>query len=553
MDLDFLNLKFDDLSQVQTTKIIIESLLKITQTKLPSNNPSRYYTSPLSFNMDMVNPSEVPPTQMAMASQNHQPHFVLIPLMSPGHLIPMVDMAKLLAQHGLIVTIVTTPLNTIRFKTTVDRAIESGCQIRLLDLKLPVVETGLPEGCENMDSLPSRKLIKNFFVASSMLQQPFERVFDELQPRPSCIISGKNLPWTVETARKFHIPRLFFDGMSCFAFVCTNNLEMSKIHEGGSNFDPFVVPGLPHQIELTKRQLPESLNPGSPDLTDVRNKLTAADSVADGIIVNTFEELESEYVREYRIAKGVKVWCVGPVSACNKLNLDQAERGNKASVDENQCLNWLDAREPNSVIYACLGSISGLTASQLRELGLGLEASNQSFMWVIRGGEKSQELEKWIMEERFEERTRGRGLVIRGWAPQVLILSHPSIGGFLSHCGWNSVLEGVCAGVAMITCPLFAEQFINEKLVVEVLGIGVSVGVEAAVTWGMEESFGLVMKRDDVKKAIERVMDKGEEGKKRREKARQVGKMARQAIDEGGSSYLNMKTLIQDIMQQTNT
>ncbi|KAA8516601.1 hypothetical protein F0562_016893 [Nyssa sinensis] len=439
-----------------------------------------------------------------MASQLHQLHFVLIPLMSPGHLMPMVDMAKLLAQHGVVVTIVTTPLNTIRFKTIVDRAIESGLQIQLLQLEFPALEAGLPEGCENMDSLPSRNLIPNFFVAASMLQQPFEQVFDELQPRPSCIISGKNLAWTVDTARKFQIPRLFFDGMGCFSFTCTDRIQISKVHETLSKFEPFVVPGLPHQINLTRAQLPESLNPGSSDLINVRNKMTATESISDGIVVNTFEELEPEYVEEYRKIKRGRVWCIGPVSACNKSNLDKAERGKKPSADEEQCLKWLDTWEPNSVVYACLGSICGLTASQLKELGLGLEASNRPFIWVIRGGEKSQDLEKWILEERFEERNKGRCLLIQGWAPQILILSHPSIGALLTHCGWNSTLEGVCAGVPILTCPLFAEQFINEKLVVEVMGIGVSVGVEAAVAWGLEEKSGMVMKRENVKKAIDK-------------------------------------------------
>ena len=486
-----------------------------------------------------------------MASQLLQLHFVLIPFMAPGHLIPMVDMARLLAQHGVIVTVVTTPLNATRFKSMIDRAVESGLQIHLLELQFPAVEAGLPEGCENVDLLPSRSLIRNFFVAASMLQQPLEQLFQELQPHPSCIISGKNLAWTADTARKFQIPRFYFDAMSCFAFSCSHNLEASKVHESISKLETFLVPGLPDQIELTKAQLPESLNPGSSDLTGILNQMRASESIADGIVVNTYEELEPRYVKEYKRIKGDKVWCIGPVSTCNKLNLDKAERGKKALVDENQCLRWLDSWEPNSVVYACLGSISGLTALQLIELGLGLEASNRPFIWVIRGGEKSKELERWIFEEGFEERTEGRGLLIRGWAPQMLILSHPSIGVFLTHCGWNSTLEGVCTGVPILTCPLFAEQFINEKLVVQILGIGVSVGVESAVTWGMEEKFGVVMKREDVMKAIDEVMDKGEGGEKRRKRARELGEMAKKAIEEGGSSYLNMKRLIHYILQQT--
>lgn len=456
----------------------------------------------------------------------------------------MVDIAKLLVEQGVIVSIVTTPLNTIRIQAAVD----SGLLIRLLEFSFPAVEAGLPEWCENMDVLPSRDLIKNFFIASSMLQQPFEELFDDLEPRPSCIISGKNLAWTVETARKFNIPRLFFDGMGCFSFSCSHNLHISKILDGLSQFEPFIVPGLPHRIELTKKKLPENLNPGSPDLTDFRNKMVAAESVADGIIVNTFEELEPEYVQIYRKVKGRKVWCIGPVSACNKSTIDKATRGKSSSADRKKCLDYLNSQQPGSVIYASLGSICGLTASQLIELGLGLEASNRPFIWVIRVV-KSGELEKWIAEVGFEERIEGKGFLMRGWSPQLLILSHPSTGAFLTHCGWNSTLEGLCAGLPFITCPLFAEQFINEKLVVEVLNTGVSVGNEAAVAWGLEEKSGLVMRREGVKKAIDKAMDKGEEAEERRRRAREIAEMAKRAMQEGGSSYLNLKGLIDDTLQ----
>ncbi|CAL5389382.1 unnamed protein product [Camellia sinensis] len=486
------------------------------------------------------------------SSQIDHLHFILIPLMSPGHLLPMIDMAKLLSHHGVTVTIVTTPLNTARFISTIPRAVESGHRIRLLELPFPATTAGLPEGCENMDSLPSRSSIKSFFVASSMLQKPFEEAFHELKPPPSCIISGKNLAWTVETARKFRIPRFFFDGMGCFAFSCTHNMEVSKVHETVSEFESFVVPGLPHRVELTRARLPESLNPGSTDLIDVRNEMISAESVVDGILINTFEELELDYVKQYRKIKGCKIWCIGPVSACNKLSSEKAERGG-GGKDAIYYLKWLDAQEPNSVIYACLGSICGLTGSQLKELGLGLEKSNKSFIWVIRGGQRSLELEKWLADEKFEERNKDRGLLIRDWAPQVLILSHPAIGGFLTHCGWNSTTEGVSSGVPMVTCPLFAEQFINEKLVVEVLAIGVSVRVERAVTWGMEDKCGVVMRRENVKEAIEKVMERGKEGEERRKRAREVGEMAKRAIEEGGSSYLNIKMFIQDVLHLQHT
>ncbi|KAF8395300.1 hypothetical protein HHK36_019243 [Tetracentron sinense] len=378
-----------------------------------------------------------------------------------------------------------------------------------------------------------------------MLQQQLEEILKELQPSPSCIISDMFFPWTSEVALKFHIPRFVFHGTSCFSLLCSHSIHLSKVHERvTSESESFVVPGLPDRIEMTKVQLPASMNP------DVHNQIREAELTAYGVVVNSFNELEPEYVKEYKKVKGKKVWCIGPVSLCNKETLDKVERGKKASIDENQCLKWLDSKQPSSVVYACLGSLCRLIPSQLIEIGLGLEASNQPFIWVIKVGDKSSELEKWLVEEGFEERTKGRGLLIRGWAPQVLILSHPAIGGFLTHCGWNSTLEGVCAGVPLITWPLFAEQFYNEKLIIQLLRIGVKVGVEVPVRWGEEEKAGVLVKREEVKKAVDQLMDEGEEGEERRKRARELGEMAKKAMEEEGSSHFNMTLMIQDILNQ---
>ena len=279
-----------------------------------------------------------------------------------------------------------------------------------------------------------------------------------------------------------------------------------------------------------------------------------ADIKSYGVIINTFEELEKAYVREYKKVRNDKVWCIGPVSLCNKDGLDKAQRGNRASINEHHCLKWLDLQQPKSVVYVCFGSLCNLIPSQLVELALAIEDSKKPFVWVIREGSKYQELEKWISEEGFEERTKGRGLIIRGWAPQVLILSHPAIGGFLTHCGWNSTLEGISVGVPMVTWPLFADQFLNEKLVTQVLKIGVSVGAEVPMNWGEEEKTGVLVKKKNIERAICMVMDNDEEeSKERRERATKLCEMAKKAVEKGGSSHLDMTLLIQDIMQQSSS
>ncbi|PWA43626.1 UDP-glucuronosyl/UDP-glucosyltransferase [Artemisia annua] len=266
-----------------------------------------------------------------------------------------------------------------------------------------------------------------------------------------------------------------------------------------------------------------------------------------GMVINSFEELEQEYVNEYKKLKRGKVWCIGPLSLCNDSEKHMAHRRKSDSIYEQEILEWLDSRPHGSVVYACLGSISRVTPVQLIELGFALEASNHPFIWVIRAGDRAKEVEEWIIESGSEERVIGKGFFIRGWAPQVLILSHPSIGGFLTHCGWNSTIEGVSAGRAH-EWPQFSEQFLNEKLVVQFLGVG----AEFVVHWGEEEKFGVSVKSEDVKEAIQKVMDLGIEGVKRRKKATELGKIANGTIKEGGSSYMNLKLLIQDIREHAS-
>ncbi|KAL3536208.1 hypothetical protein ACH5RR_004669 [Cinchona calisaya] len=481
--------------------------------------------------------------------KDQQLNFILIPLMSPGHIIPMIDMARVLAGHGVAATIITTTSNAARFYAGIDRAAASGgLPIRLLQVQFPSEEAGLPKGCESVDNLPSYDLVKNFFSAIEMLQQPIEKFIEELIEPSSpccCIICDKHIAWTAETARKFQVPWISFDGMSCFTQLCIHNLHMTKVYEGIPEGQPFILPNLPDKIKFTRNQLPGTFNPGTrTDLNNIRERVRAAEKEAYGVVVNSFEGLETRYVEEFRKLKRGKVWCIGPLSLSNKDNLDKGS-------DKDLCLEWLDSMEPGSVVYACLGSLGRLALLQFIELALGLEESNHPFILVVRGGKK-EEIENWILEDGFEERTKGRGFLIRGWAPQVLILSHPAIGGFLTHCGWNSTLEAVSAGLPMITWPLFAEQFFNEKLVVEILDIGVSVGAKAVRHLEEQDKLGISVGRDEIHKAICRVMDEGKFGKEIRRRAKEVGEMAKRAVEKGGSSYLNIELLIQDIRQLLN-
>jgi hypothetical protein len=268
-------------------------------------------------------------------------------------MIPMVDIARLLAQRGLIITVVPTPHNAARFKTTIARAVESGLQIQLIQLQFPCEEAGLPEGCENFDMLPSIDFAFNFFTATEMLHQPMDKLFENLTPRPSCIISDTCLPWTADLARKFHVPRISFNGMSCFCLSCMRTSYISKVQESITSESEYFV--LPEQIEVTKAQL---LGLPTQNLKEFGERMKAAEMESYGIIMNTFEELEPAYIKEYKKArtdkvwcvgpvslcnKNDKVWCVGPVSLCNKNDLEKAQGGSETSYIVGVC-SWVGKR-----------------------------------------------------------------------------------------------------------------------------------------------------------------------------------------------------------------
>ena len=139
-------------------------------------------------------------------------------------------------------------------------------------------------------------------------------------------------------------------------------------------------------------------------------------------------------------------------------------------------------------------------------------------------------------------KAKGKGLIIKGWAPQVLILDHESVGGFVTHCGWNSVLEGVSGGVGMVAWPVMGEQFFNAKLVTDVLGIGISIGdVEWSATSRCEG-----VKRETIANAVARLMGT-EEGQEMRRRARVLKDKAKTAVKEGGSSYSDLTAFIKEI------
>ncbi|KAK1369634.1 Glycosyltransferase [Heracleum sosnowskyi] len=461
------------------------------------------------------------------------------PMLAHGHMIPTLDMARLFASHGAHSSIITTPLNAPAFEKAVEKSNDSGFRMSLKIVQFPKV-SGLPQDCENADQLTSPEMSPIFFGATQMLKEQVELLLE--QYRPNCLVADMFFPWATDSAAKFGIPRLVFHG-TCFFSLCAS--EETRLHVSFDNFisdsDEFVVPNLPHQVKLSVSQVPPYQRQNTEtEFSKMMIRVKESELKSYGVIVNSFYELEPDYADHYEDVLKRRAWHVGPVSLCNRSDEEKAQRGKKAAIDKDECFKWLDTKKPNSVLYVCFGSGTKFPRNQLHEIAVGLEASGQQFIWVVRNG-KNDEVEEW-MSEGFEERTKGKGLIIRGWAPQVLILDHEAIGGFVTHCGWNSTLEGIAAGVPMVTWPSFAEQFYNEKLVTEILRIGVAVG---AKEWVAGTGSGNI-KHEAFEKAARSVMV-GEEAEERRDRAKGLKEMARKVTGEGGSSYLDLDSLIKSL------
>ncbi|KAF8018924.1 hypothetical protein BT93_H3729 [Corymbia citriodora subsp. variegata] len=474
-----------------------------------------------------------------MSSESHQLRIFFFPFMAPGHMIPMIDLAKLFATRGCKSTLIATPHDEPTVWKSIAKTKDSGFDIDVVTVTLPLKEVGLPEDSGSLSKITTMEMRKPFMRAIRMLDRQLELLIEKLIP--DCLISDIFFPWTIEVAAKFGIPRLVFHGTSAFSMAGSECVRLYEPHKKVScDSEPFAIPNFPGEITLTRMQLQDFVREEN-EFTKFHNEVKESEKRSYGVVMNSFHELEPAYADHYRTFLGRRSWFVGPLSLCNKETKDKAHRGNRASIDQHECLKWLDSKQPNSVIYVCFGSMTNFNAAQLHELAVGLEASGQRFIWVVKKDPNVEEGKEEWLPDGYESRIRNKGLIIRGWAPQVRILDHEAIGGFVTHCGWNSILEAVTAGVPMVTWPVAAEQFYNEKLVTRVLKIGIDVGVKQWVV-----SFGGSVKSEKVEEAVKRVLV-GEEAGEMRRRARALAEMAGGAVEEGGSSWSDLGALIQEL------
>ncbi|VFQ72498.1 unnamed protein product [Cuscuta campestris] len=271
---------------------------------------------------------------------------------------------------------------------------------------------------------------------------------------------------------------------------------------------------------------------------------------ARGIIVNTFSELEEhalDSLSKQETALPPR-YPVGPV-----LNLQSDKIG-----ESDEIFQWLDNQQESSVVFLCFGSGGSFPEPQVKEIALALERSGHRFLWALRRpppkgyfypGDYSS-LEE-VLTEGFSERTKSTGKVI-GWAPQAAVLAHPAVGGFVSHCGWNSTLESVWFGVPMATWPIYAEQQANAFQIVTEMGTGVEVKMDyRGSLMANRDEFPEKVDAETIEAGIRKLMDDGPAAAAARKKAKELKEKSREALEEGGSSFKFLEAFFDQVFKTT--
>ena len=199
------------------------------------------------------------------------------------------------------------------------------------------------------------------------------------------------------------------------------------------------------------------------------------------------------------------------------------------SQDESKYHSWLNSKPRSSVVYLSFGSIAAVSKAQLEEIGRGLLDYGGEFLWVMRKMSHGNERDMLSCLDELE----AKGKVV-AWCSQLEVLSNPAIGCFLTHCGWNSSMESLVCGVPVVAFPQWTDQGTNAKIIEDLSKSGVKLRVNE----------NGIVERGEIKKCLEMVMGKGDEGEGFRRNGKKWKELAKKAITKGGSSHLNIRNFI---------
>ncbi|KAG1335169.1 UDP-glycosyltransferase 72B1-like [Cocos nucifera] len=457
------------------------------------------------------------------------PRIALLSSPGLGHIIPFAELARhLVRRHRIAVTLITHPADP---SATVDRTLFNNLPDEVDTVCLPeFLPEALSNGTTKLETRVSLTINANFPHLRSLLSS-----ISSSAPLAALVIDIFCID-ALDVASELGIPAYLFVASSCLALNFSFHLLTLDASFQGEYRDLTEPVRMPGCVPVHWTDFIETVQDRRSEAYNWFLRVTKRFYEAKGILVNSFEDLEPGAAKGLKEVDGVPpVYPVGPLVRT-------------APDEENECLRWLDRQPRRSVVYVCFGSGGTLTRAQTMELALGLEMSGQIFLWVVKCpherdvagtyfGDKSGKNPLDFLPEGFQERTKGVGFLVPSWVPQVAVLGHASIGGFISHCGWNSTLESIVKGVPLIAWPLFAEQRLNALLLNE--------DVEVALRSKVGES--VLVQRDEIASVVKRLME-GEEGKRLRKRAEELSHVAARSLGQEGSSVRALSEVVREWM-----
>ncbi|CAN6201797.1 unnamed protein product [Urochloa humidicola] len=474
------------------------------------------------------------------------PHVLVVPYPAQGHMLPLLDLAGLLASRGGVrVTVVATPATAPLLAPLLAAHHPAA---RALVLPFPS-HPSLPAGVECARDAPPT-LFAALIVALAGLRGPLaswirERSRDP-EHRVAAVLADHSCGWAQPLAAELGVPGIVFSPSGVYGSAALHSLfRRMPRREDDADDDgesPIAFPDLPGAPAYPWRQLSllyRTCRDGDDEVSEGVRRNFLWNLEASAFVSNTFRRLEARYLAAPLPDLGLRrVRAVGPVAGA------AGGRGGEAAVSAADLCAWLDGfaaagDDGGSVVYISFGSMAVLQPPHAAALADALERTGVPFVWAAGASAP--------LPEGFEERVaaaaaaaggRGRGRVIRGWAPQVAALRHRAVGWFVTHCGWNSVLEACAAGVPMLTWPMTADQFVNARLLVEEAGAAVP------VSWG-----GL--KAAPAADEVARVLEAAAGGRYVRvaARAKELAEEAAAAVREGGDSWREVEELVQELRE----
>ncbi|XP_074317591.1 UDP-glycosyltransferase 76B1-like [Silene latifolia] len=436
---------------------------------------------------------------------------ILFPQPYIGHLTPMLNLGNALHSKGFSITIIQTRFNALN-------------QTEYPNFEFYYIEDPMSKDAApwSTGSLKTIALLNK--TCSGVFRDCLSRILEDAsinKEAVACLIADPLWEFVGSIADEFNLPRLGLRTGGLLAVILYDSLSLLREKGYFQEFEQEAVVAEVPPLKVKDLPSEEYHEPIAIMAKETR-------SYCQGIICNTFKELEGSILDRVRSTlRSIPIFPIGPLHKYAPTNLDSIITPEQTSI------TWLNTQAPNSVLYVSFGTLAAISKEQFLEVAWGIANSEQPFLWAVRprliDGFGTDDA---LFSDAFLKIVNERSHIV-AWAPQKEVLAHPAVGGFWTHCGWNSTIESICEGVPMICLPFFGDQKMNARHLSDVLKIALQ----------LEKG----LNREDIEKTIRRLMVE-KEGDNMRKRAAALKLKAEQCITEGGSSDESLDRLTSHIL-----